>query len=104
MQHLWAYSTIKSRYVNHHKAHNQNIYKDVLPSQPTAHTCSVCGLVCKSAGGLNRHTKIHKNAQKVATMTALPIGSKLEKYKCYICETEAWLISHLGAHDREAIT
>ena len=28
---------------------------------PTKHTCPTCGLVCKSAGGLTRRFKIHKD-------------------------------------------
>ena len=60
-------------------------------------TCTTCGLVCKSAGGLTRHSKIHKD---VPQPKILNNGN----FKCYICErtrkTKAGLKSHLRAHDR----
>ena len=45
----------------------QFMYEEALPARSTKHTCPTCGLVCKSAGGLNRHSKIHKDAPPTVT-------------------------------------
>ena len=90
--------------INHLKSHNQrqnqSFYEEVLPPRPPMHSCPTCGLVCKSAGGLTRHSKIHKDVPQ-------PAPSKEGKFKCYICEcsckTEAGLKSHLRAHGRAVI-
>ena len=93
--------------VNHLKSHNQRrrnqaFYEDVLPPRPHMHSCPACGIVCKSAGGLKRHTKIHKDVPQPAA------PPKEGKFKSHICErsfkTEAGLKSHLRAHGRAAIT
>ena len=94
----------RAGYVNHLKSHeqrqNQDVFKDILSPRPTNYTCSICSLVCKSAGGLTRHTKVHKTAEPVATSN--------DNFKCHICQrsckTEAGLKSHLRAHGRAAIT
>jgi hypothetical protein len=92
--------------VDHLKSHNRRsnhaFYEDTLPARPSIHSCPTCGLVCKSAGGLTRHTKIHKDVPQPA------VPAREGKFKCYICErsckTGAGLKSHLRAHGRAAIT
>ena len=91
----------KAGLVNHLKSHgrwpNKAVYEEALPARPTKHTCPTCGLVCKSAGGLIRHSMIHKDVPE-------PEISNNENFKCYICErtckTKADLKSHLRAHNR----
>ena len=50
--------------VNHLKwygqRHKQVVYEETLSGHPTKPTCPTCRLVCKSAGDLIRHSKIHK--------------------------------------------
>ena len=59
-------------YVIHLKSHeqrqNEDVYKYLLPPRPTNHTFSIYSLICKSAGSLNRKTKLHKIVQPVATL------------------------------------
>ena len=66
---------------------------DVQQNTPVLHTCD---LVCKWAGGLTRHSKIHKDVPQ-------PEISNNGNFKCYIyertCKTKAGLKSHLRAHD-----
>ena len=54
----------KAGLVNHLKSHgqwqNEAVCEEALPGRPRKHTRPTCGLVSKSAGGLNRHSKIHK--------------------------------------------
>ena len=72
----------------------RRLYLDVRENTPVLHAC---GLVYKSAGGLTRHPKIHKDVPQ-------PEIPNNENFKCYICErtckTKAGLKSHLRAHDR----
>ena len=87
--------------VNHLKSlgqwSNEEVDEKALPGRPRNNTCPTCGLVCKSAGGLTRHSKIHKDVPQ-------PETSNNGNFKCYFCErtckTEAGLESHLRAHDR----
>ena len=69
----------------------------MLPPRPPRHICPTCGLVCKSAGGLKRPSKTHKDVTQSVT-------SKGGRFKCHIgersCKTEAGLKSHLRAHGR----
>ena len=58
---------------------NGEVYEDALPACPTKHICPKCGLVCESAGGLTRHSKIHKDVPQMVT-------SNNGKFKCHICE------------------
>ena len=93
----------KASLVNHLKSHgqwtNEEADEEALPGRPRNHTCPTCGLVCKSAGSLTRHSKIHKDVPQ-------PEISNKGNFKCYICErtckTKAGLKSHLRAHDRAA--
>ena len=90
----------KADLVNHFKSYglwpNEAVYEEALPGRPTKHTCPSCGLVCKSAGSLTRHSKIHKDVPQREI-------SNNENFKCYICErtckTKAGLKSHLRAYD-----
>ena len=88
--------------VNHLKSHGQwtnEVAEEALPGRPRNQTCPTCGLVCKSAGGLTWHSKIHKDVPQ-------PETSNMRNFKCYICErtckTKAGLKSHLRAHDHAA--
>ena len=91
----------KAGLVNRLKSHgqwpNETVYEETLSGRPRKHTCPTCGLVCKSAGGLARHSKIHKDVPQ-------PEISNKGNFKCYICQrtckTKAGLKSHLRAHDR----
>ena len=91
----------KADSVNHLKSHelwpNEAVFEKALPGRPTRHTCPTCGLECKSAGGLTRHSKIRKDVPQLEI-------SNNGNFKCYICErtckTKAGLKSHLRAHDR----
>ena len=58
---------------------------------PTKHTYPTCGLVCKSAGGLTRHSKIHKDVPQ-------PVNSNNGKFKCYICERTCMTVAGLKTH------
>ena len=55
----------KAGLINHLKSHgqrpNEAVYEEALPARRTKHTCPTCGIVCKSAGGLTRHPKVHKD-------------------------------------------
>ena len=89
---------------SHVQRHNEAVYEEALPARPTKHTCPTCSLVCKSAGGLTRHSKIHKNIPQ-------PVTSNNGRFKCHFCKstckTLAGLKSHLRApgraHDRSVI-
>ena len=91
----------KAGFVNHLKSHgqwtNEEVDEGALRGRPRNHTCPTCDLVCKSAGVLTRHSKIHKGIPQ-------PDTSNNGNFKCYICErackTKAGLKSHLRAHDR----
>ena len=72
----------------------------VLPARPKKHTFPTCGLVCKSAGGLTRHSKIHKDVPQ-------PVTSDNGKFKSHICERTCKTVvgskSHLHAHVRAVL-
>ena len=88
----------KAGLVKHLKLHglwpNEAVYEEALPGRPRKHTCSTRSLVCKSAGGLTRHSKSHKDVPQ-------PVISDNGNFKCYICErackAKAGLKSHLHA-------
>ena len=90
----------KSGLVYHLKSHgqlpNEADYEEALPGRPRRHNCPTCGLVCKSAGGLTRHSKIRKDVPQSEI-------SNNGTFKCYICKCtckiKARLRSHLRAHD-----
>ena len=89
----------KASLVNHLKSHgqwtNEAVLGEALPGRPRKHTCPICGFVCKSAGGLIRHSKIRKDVSQ-------PEISNNGNFKCYLCErtckTKVGLKSHLRAH------
>ena len=75
----------KAGLINHLKSHglwpNEAVYEETLPARPTKHTCPTCGLVCKSAGGLTRHSKIHKDVpqpEMLSNVTSANVHAKLK--------------------------
>ena len=60
----------KEGLVNDLKSHGQwtnEVDEEALPGRPRNHTCLTYGLVCKSADGLTRHSKIHKDVPQPET-------------------------------------
>ena len=75
---------------------DQSDYSNVLRPRSQNTTCPMCSKVCKSAGGLKRHLKVHKDA-----LSGLAQNPSLT---CHICrrvyKSEAGLLSHMRAHGR----
>ena len=99
------YLLSKAGWVNHPKSHNpgsiQTIsFASALPdNQQAEFTLPHCTKVCKSAGGLKRHLRIHSSHDTTPSPTIgnLHICSICRK----ACKTLAGLKSHLRAHWRE---
>ena len=73
----------KASFGDHQKLHgqrsNEAVYEAALSGNPTKHTFPTCSLICKLAGGLTRHSKIHKDVTQ-------PVISSNGKLKCLICK------------------
>lgn len=91
----------KAGFVNHVRSHyvrqDEQAYVDALPPRPPKFSCNICGLVCTSASGLTRHSKVHND-------DVLHQHQVTGRFICHICErvckSEAGLKSHLRAHGR----
>ena len=102
----------KAGLVNHLKSHQYSRSQpapasvpapDQSTAAPAVHACTLCPKVCKSAGGLKRHHKVHGNTVPVPDPVAE--RSPLECHLCLkICKSRAGLLSHLRAHGRQEHT
>lgn len=66
-----------------------------FPPRPPQHICPTCGLACKSADVLTRHSKIHKDLFQLMTL-------KDGQFKWHVCKqwskAEGVSKSHVCAH------